>query len=118
MPRTFRSQCIFLRVDCRQRCDVAANADTVLGAGILTWVARNVLGAFNDRMHAAAVGHTGETLDLFLCHKAMFQQVLRDFHTLFGLGDLLATHSRCKHSLPQTSQRSLLLGSLFFAGLL
>lgn len=118
MPRTFRSQCIFLRVDCRQRCDVAANADTVLGAGILTWVARNVLGAFNDRMHAAAVGHTGKRSISSSATKPCFNRFCEISHTLFGLGDLLATHSRCKHSLPQTSQRSLLLGSLFFAGLL
>ena len=71
---------------------------------ILTWIAGNILRTFNDRMDLRAVSNTGEPLDLFIFHKAIFQQIKRNGNPFLRFFYDFAPVLWSKHSLSQSIQ--------------
>ena len=85
----------------RQRCNVLADGDAALFAGILARIAGDILRALDHRMHACHMRHAGIAVELLIGKVAMAQQMLRDRTALLRGLDLLATILGGKHALAQ-----------------
>ena len=89
----------FVRIDCRKRCDIFSDPDAAFFAGILAWVAGNILRTLDDRMNSFLMCHAWKSLDLIICHISFVQKVHGDVDAFLCFFNELSSVLWGKHSL-------------------
>ena len=89
-------------IDCRKRCDIFSDPDAAFFAGILAWVAGNILRTLDDRMNSFLMCHAWKSLDLIICHISFVQKVHGDVDAFLCFFNEFSSVLWCKHSLTQS----------------
>ena len=71
-------------------------------AGILTWVAWNILRTLDDRMNSFLMCHAWKSLDLIICHISFIQKVHGNVDAFLCFFNEFSSVLWCKHSLTQS----------------